>query len=75
MCARASDARGYERYALLGHSVGGKVAMVAALQRPESVEQLIVADIAPVSYPDAPPPRGRGDAAARSNGHPAPFPS
>ena len=49
---RASlDARGYERYALLGHSMGGKVAMVAALQCPESVEQLIVADIAPVSYP------------------------
>jgi esterase len=32
---RASlSARGYQRYELLGHSVGGKVAMVAALQRP-----------------------------------------
>src|ERR671926_1210797 len=49
---RASlNARGYERYALLGHSMGGKVAMVAALQCPHSVEQLIIADIAPVSYP------------------------
>ncbi|HEY4471629.1 MAG TPA: alpha/beta fold hydrolase [Stellaceae bacterium] len=49
---RASlSARGYERYALLGHSMGGKVAMVAALQHPERVEQLIIADIAPVSYP------------------------
>jgi len=44
-------ARGYEHYALLGHSMGGKVAMMAALQHPEIVERLIVADIAPVSYP------------------------
>src|SRR5204863_160474 len=44
-------ARGYEHYALLGHSMGGKVAMMAALQHPEMVERLIVADIAPVSYP------------------------
>ena len=49
---RASlSARGYEHYALLGHSMGGKVAMMAALQHPETVERLIVADIAPVSYP------------------------
>src|SRR5205807_1000106 len=45
------SARGYEHYALLGHSMGGKVAMMAALQHPEMVERLIVADIAPVSYP------------------------
>src|SRR2546430_1941192 len=31
VCA-ALHARGYDRYALLGHSMGGKVAMVAALQ-------------------------------------------
>ncbi len=36
---------------LLGHSMGGKVAMQAALTHPESVARLIVADIAPVSYP------------------------
>jgi pimeloyl-ACP methyl ester carboxylesterase len=36
---------------LLGHSMGGKVAMQAALAYPESVARLIVADIAPVSYP------------------------
>jgi esterase len=50
--ARAAlHARGYHRYALLGHSMGGKVAMVAALQHGAEVDHLIVADIAPVNYP------------------------
>lgn len=35
---------------LLGHSMGGKVAMWLALQHPERVEKLVVADIAPVTY-------------------------
>ncbi|MEW8506337.1 MAG: alpha/beta fold hydrolase [Candidatus Thiodiazotropha sp.] len=35
---------------LLGHSMGGKVAMLLALQQPERVERLVVADIAPVAY-------------------------
>jgi esterase len=35
---------------LLGHSMGGKVAMWFALNHPHRVEKLIVADIAPVSY-------------------------
>jgi esterase len=49
---RASlEARGYTRFALLGHSMGGKVAMMLALQHSEAVERLIVADIAPVPYP------------------------
>ena len=43
-------ARGYRRVALLGHSMGGKVAMLAALSDPGSVERLVVADIAPVAY-------------------------
>lgn len=34
---------------LLGHSLGGKVAMVLALRHPELVDQLIVEDISPVS--------------------------
>lgn len=36
---------------LIGHSMGGKVAMRAALDRPEAVTALVVADIAPVTYP------------------------
>lgn len=35
---------------VLGHSMGGKAAMVLALSRPELVKRLVVADIAPVSY-------------------------
>ncbi|MGR3323703.1 MAG: alpha/beta fold hydrolase [Pseudooceanicola sp.] len=36
---------------VMGHSMGGKAAMVLALTRPELVRRLIVADIAPVAYP------------------------
>ena len=35
---------------ILGHSMGGKAAMVLALGRPDLVRRLIVADIAPVAY-------------------------
>ena len=35
---------------VLGHSMGGKAAMVLALTAPERVNRLIVADIAPVRY-------------------------
>jgi pimeloyl-ACP methyl ester carboxylesterase len=35
---------------VLGHSMGGKAAMVLALTRPERLNTLIVADIAPVGY-------------------------
>lgn len=34
----------------IGHSMGGKIAMQVALQEPELVQTLIVADIAPVAY-------------------------
>ena len=36
---------------VLGHSMGGKAAMVLALTRPAQVQRLVVADIAPVAYP------------------------
>ncbi len=35
---------------LLGHSMGGKAAMMLGLTRPELVHRLLVADIAPVAY-------------------------
>lgn len=35
---------------VLGHSMGGKAAMVLALTSPQMVNRLIVADIAPVTY-------------------------
>jgi pimeloyl-ACP methyl ester carboxylesterase len=39
-----------KRCDVLGHSMGGKAAMVLALQYPERIRKLIVADIAPVTY-------------------------
>jgi pimeloyl-ACP methyl ester carboxylesterase len=35
---------------ILGHSMGGKVAMWLALTQPEKVDRLVVADVAPVEY-------------------------
>ena len=35
---------------VLGHSMGGKAAMLLALTRPDLVNRLVVADIAPVAY-------------------------
>jgi pimeloyl-ACP methyl ester carboxylesterase len=35
---------------VLGHSMGGKAAMVMASSRPQLVERLVVVDIAPVAY-------------------------
>ncbi|HYF09924.1 MAG TPA: alpha/beta fold hydrolase, partial [Acetobacteraceae bacterium] len=37
--------------AIAGHSMGGKVAMMLALTRPEAVTHLLVSDMAPVRYP------------------------
>ena len=51
--AETLAALGIERTALLGHSMGGKVAMMLALTRPAWVERLIVADISPRPYPPA----------------------
>lgn len=37
--------------AIVGHSMGGKTAMALALRHPDAVARLLVADIAPVTYP------------------------
>jgi esterase len=47
------DKLSLEKVHLLGHSMGGKVAMQFALSHPERVKKLIIADIAPVTYPPA----------------------
>lgn len=39
-----------EQPVLLGHSMGGKVAMHIALHHPDKLSKLIIADIAPVTY-------------------------
>ncbi len=44
------DAEKLESPVLLGHSMGGKTAMMAALTDPDAIGAMIVADIAPVSY-------------------------
>lgn len=44
------DAQGMTRAQVVGHSLGGKVAMQLALQHPERVSALVVADISPVAY-------------------------
>ncbi len=46
------DRLGLDRCHVLGHSMGGKVAMRLALDRPERLDRLVVADIAPVAYPE-----------------------
>lgn len=44
------DARGLERPAIIGHSVGGKVAMLFALLYGQHLDRVVVVDIAPFSY-------------------------
>ncbi|SNB61451.1 Pimeloyl-ACP methyl ester carboxylesterase [Arboricoccus pini] len=38
------------RASVIGHSMGGKVAMMLALTAPERVDRLVVIDVAPVTY-------------------------
>ena len=45
------DALSIESCHVLGHSMGGKIAMQIALTSPQRVNKLLIADIAPVEYP------------------------
>jgi len=45
--------RGLESATVLGHSMGGKTAMQLALQFPQRVDKLVVADMAPRAYAPA----------------------
>lgn len=47
-----ADTLNIEQFSILGHSMGGKVAMSCALQQPQRVNCVVVADIAPVDYLD-----------------------
>lgn len=49
--AETLDARDVRQVHIMGHSMGGKVAMVFALRYPERVRSLLVVDIAPRTYP------------------------
>ncbi|MBU1554039.1 MAG: alpha/beta fold hydrolase [Gammaproteobacteria bacterium] len=49
--AQTLDNLGIDTAVLLGHSMGGKLAMAFALKQPQRVSKLILADIAPVTYP------------------------
>lgn len=44
------DAQSLARVTLVGHSMGGKTAMLLACRQPERVERLVVVDIAPKDY-------------------------
>ncbi|RTE65098.1 alpha/beta fold hydrolase [Amphritea opalescens] len=46
------DQQGLNSAHILGHSMGGKVAMQLAMNNPERVDKLIIVDIAPVQYPN-----------------------
>jgi pimeloyl-ACP methyl ester carboxylesterase len=51
--AKFMAARGLETAMVIGHSMGGKTAMQLALQFPQRVEKLVVADMAPRAYAPA----------------------
>jgi len=41
-----------KNFSIAGHSMGGKVAMTCALLQPQRINKLLIADIAPITYPD-----------------------
>ncbi|MFT3930562.1 MAG: alpha/beta fold hydrolase [Spongiibacteraceae bacterium] len=49
--ALLQDTLGISSSHVVGHSLGGRVAMQLALSQPSRVQRLVIADIAPVQYP------------------------
>ncbi|MFG1175016.1 esterase [Erwiniaceae bacterium CAU 1747] len=45
------DGLGIDRFGVIGHSMGGKIAMMLTALAPERVDKLVVIDMAPVAYP------------------------
>jgi pimeloyl-ACP methyl ester carboxylesterase len=45
------DTQGLRQATILGHSLGGKIAMVFADRYPEMIDKMIIVDIAPKAYP------------------------
>ena len=45
------DGLGIERFGVIGHSMGGKIAMMLTALAPDRVAGLVVIDMAPVAYP------------------------
>ncbi|MGB0423571.1 MAG: alpha/beta fold hydrolase, partial [Flavobacteriales bacterium] len=43
--------QGFEEFSILGHSMGGKTAMVYAMNYDQGLEQMIIVDMAPKAYP------------------------
>ena len=48
--AQLMHQQGLAKAHILGHSMGGKVAMTLALTQPELIDKLIIVDIAPIAY-------------------------
>ncbi|MDF7660379.1 esterase [Erwiniaceae bacterium L1_54_6] len=44
------DAQGIDRVSVIGHSMGGKIAMALSAIAPHRIEKLVMIDIAPVDY-------------------------
>jgi len=47
-----ADSLNIDTFSILGHSMGGKIAMNCALLQPNRINSLVVADIAPMSHVD-----------------------
>ena len=63
-----ADALGWERFVLLGHSMGGMVAQVLVVDRPERVQALVLMDTGHGAVPVDPALVELGVAAARDQG-------